>query len=60
MHLSYVGPLCAEKVTSICSSTNDGFGAIAAVSETQDGFRFVPFAAVVRITDEISLTQATH
>jgi hypothetical protein len=48
------------KVANNCSTINDRYGAIAAVSETQDGFRFVPFAAVVRITDEISLTQATH
>ena len=30
------------KVACNCLSINDGFGAIAAVAETQDGFRYVP------------------
>jgi hypothetical protein len=30
------------KVASNCSSLNGCFGAVAAVSETQDDFRFVP------------------
>ena len=33
------------KVASNCSTTNDCFGAVAAVSETQDAFRFVPRVA---------------
>jgi hypothetical protein len=34
------------KVASNCSTTNDCFGAIAAVAETQEDFRFVPLRGI--------------
>ena len=38
---------CVPKFVSNNPNINDYIGAVAAVSETQDDFRFVPFAAVM-------------
>jgi hypothetical protein len=37
---------CAPKVANNCSTINDRFGAVVAVSETQDEFRFGPEADI--------------
>jgi hypothetical protein len=34
------------KVSSNCSTINDSYGAVAAVSESQENFRYVPEAVI--------------
>ena len=42
---AYPNGCCVPKDANNCTTINDSFGAVSAVSETQDDFRFVPFLA---------------
>jgi hypothetical protein len=45
------------KVADNCSAINGGFGAVAAVSETQDDFRYVPEAVISSMEVETTFGQ---